>query len=210
MKKDFILDFETIGQIPYFAPAICCSYYIFDWDRFLNQPYTFTELLTVIRKSKLSIKNQIENYDFSYTQDDLQWWLDQPKDIKIQLKPRDSDLTAGQFVDELCSYIKSHDGINHWWSRSNGFDPVILDRLARETKRVPMLNSCLPHWNVRDTRTYIDAKFNFTTKNGFIPVNDEQWWNDNFKLHDSTHDVAADILRLQAIYRAENDLEQTQ
>ena len=56
MKKDFILDFETIGQIPYFAPAICCSYYIFDWDRFLNQPYTFTELLTVIRKSKLSIK----------------------------------------------------------------------------------------------------------------------------------------------------------
>ncbi len=210
MKKDFILDFETIGQIPYFAPAICCSYYIFDWDRFLNQPYTFTELLTVIRKSKLSIKNQIENYDFSYTQDDLQWWLDQPKDIRIQLKPRDSDLTAGQFVDELCSYIKSHDGIKHWWSRSNGFDPVILDRLARETKRVPMLNSCLPHWNVRDTRTYIDAKFNFTTKNGFIPVNDEQWWNDNFKLHDSTHDVAADILRLQAIYRAENDLEQTQ
>jgi hypothetical protein len=57
-------------------------------------------------------------------------------------------------------------------------------------------------------RTHIDAKFNYTTRSGFIPVADEKYWESAFVAHDSTHDVAADVLRLQAIHRAENDLEQ--
>ena len=57
-------------------------------------------------------------------------------------------------------------------------------------------------------RTYIDAKFNFETQNGFCPVSDTSTWDRNFKKHDSSWDVLADVLRLQAIVRAENDLEQ--
>jgi hypothetical protein len=38
-------------------------------------------------------------------------------------------------------------------------------------------------------------------------VSDEQYWNKTFIKHDSRFDIAADILRLQAISRAENDLE---
>jgi len=40
-----------------------------------------------------------------------------------------------------------------------------------------------------------------------VPVSDVDYWNSAFVAHDSTHDVAADVLRLQAIHRAENDLE---
>ena len=70
------------------------------------------------------------------------------------------------------------------------------------------LNEYLMFWRVRDTRTFIDAKFDFKTKNGFVPVSDEAYWSEAFKEHDSIHDIAADILRLQAIHRAENDEEQ--
>ena len=61
---------------------------------------------------------------------------------------------------------------------------------------------------VRDMRTYIDAKFNFDTENGFCPIADQQKWDRAFKKHDSSWDVLADVLRLQAIARAENDMEQ--
>ena len=72
---------------------------------------------------------------------------------------------------------------------------------------IPHCSNCL--WKVRDVRTFIDAKFDFSTRSGFVPLADEKYWNEAFVAHDSTHDVAADVLRLQAIYRAENDLEQT-
>jgi hypothetical protein len=72
------------------------------------------------------------------------------------------------------------------------------------------LNEYIPFWRVRDTRTYIDASFDFSTKNGFVPIADEEYWNNNFKAHDSVHDVAADILRLQTIHRAQHDMEQVE
>jgi hypothetical protein len=39
-------------------------------------------------------------------------------------------------------------------------------------------------------------------------VANESAWETTFKPHDSSWDILADVLRLQAIVRAENDLEQ--
>jgi hypothetical protein len=61
----------------------------------------------------------------------------------------------------------------------------------------------LPHWSLRDTRTWIDAKLDFPRKNGFCPIEDEKIWEQTFKAHDSAWDILADVLRLQAIDRAE-------
>ena len=79
----------------------------------------------------------------------------------------------------------------------------------RDTGRTIELNQYLPYYNVRDIRTYIDAKFDFKGKNNIVPLADEEYWNEAFVAHNSSHDVAADILRLQTIYRLENGLEQT-
>ena len=73
-----------------------------------------------------------------------------------------------------------------------------------------LMNEYLRWWRVRDIRTWIDAKFDFSTKNGFVPIADVEYWENTFIGHDSTHDVAADVLRLQAIHRAENELEQVE
>ncbi len=208
MRTDFILDFETIGQVAYQAPAIDCSYLIFNWDRFTDDPYTFEELIGQAKKSKLSVKDQMQNYDFSYKEEDLKWWMEQPPEVRRNIKPLDNDLTVVEFMSELINFLRLYQKIDYWWSRANGFDPVILHHLALVTNRDRLLNEYLPHWKVRDTRSFIDAKFNFTTQNGFCPIADENKWNNIFNAHDSTHDIAADVMRLQAIHRAENDLEQ--
>lgn len=210
MRTDFILDYETIGQNARLAPAIDCSYTTFEWERFTDQPYTFQELITTIKKSKISIKNQVTNYDFSYKEDDLKWWMEQPPEVRKNIKPLPTDLTVPQFIETLIDFLRKSPKIDYWWSRANGFDPVILHHQSSCVKKDVLMNEYLPHWRLRDTRTYIDAKFDFSTKNGFVPIADEEYWNANFKAHDSTHDVAADILRLQAIHRAQHDMEQTE
>ena len=208
MRTDFILDFETIGQCARKAPGIECSYTTFVWDRFLDEPYSFQELLGIIQKAKLDLQDQMKNYDFEYQKSDLDWWLQQPPEVRRLLKPKPDDLKIPQFIEQMIGYLRIQGKVDYWWSRSNGFDPVILDHMAMAVGKDKFLNEYIPYWRVRDTRTFIDAKFNFTTKNGFVPVADTEQWEKVFSAHDSRHDVAADILRIQAIHRAENDMEQ--
>lgn len=210
--KHFIIDFETIGQHAAVVPAIDCSYTTFEWERFTEQPYSFKELVLGVTQDKFDIKDQMVTHGCKYNERDLQWWLDQPPALRTNMKPNPTlDLTAVQFMEKFINYLRAEGPINYWWSRSNTFDPVILERLAQNAGKSSLLNDYLKYWAVRDTRTYIDAKFNFDVpgkKNGFVPVSDIAKWEYNFKAHDSKHDVAADILRLQAIVRAEADLEQ--
>ena len=208
MKTDLILDFETIGQVAYKAPAINCSYMTFKWDRFLNDPYTFQELVGQAKTSKISIKDQVENYDFSYKQKDIQWWMEQPIEARRNIKPLENDLTLVEFICEFIDHLRLYEKIDYWWSRSNSFDPVVLQHIGIATNRDSILNGLIPWWKVRDTRTFIDSKLNFPKENGFCPIADVDHWNKIFNKHDSAHDIAADIMRLQAIHRAEHDLEQ--
>ena len=204
------MDFETLGQNALKVPALDCSYTTFVWERFLDEPYSFDELIGSINKVKLSVEDQVKNYGAKYTQDDLKWWQQQPKEVRKNIAPSEDDAFVTEFIGIVIGYLKHSEKVDYWWSRSNTFDPIIMWRLAEYVGQDLLLNEYLKFWKVRDIRTHIDSKFNFTTRNGFVPVADETWWNDNFKAHDSTHDVAADILRLQAIHRAENDLQQVE
>lgn len=208
MRKDFILDFETIGSDAKVIPVINCAYTTFEWDRFeSDNPYSFQELVATMQKSKLDIKDQMQNHGCKYTSEDLQWWLDKPAQLRADLKPSEDDLKPNQFIAKLLDYLLSANKISYWWSRSNTFDPIILDRMAEISNKKNQLSAYLPYWKVRDTRTYIDAKFNFPGNNGFCPFPDEEKWEVTFNAHDAKHDVAADIMRLQAIVRAELDME---
>jgi len=210
MSTHFIIDFETIGQCAREIPAIDCAYITFQWERFTENPYSFKELVNNMQQAKFDIKDQMINHGCKYNQRDLQWWLDQPPELRKNLKPSADDLNASQFMEKLIDYLRAAGKIDYWWSRSNSFDPVILDRIAQNANKTSLLGEHLKYWAVRDTRTFIDAKFDFNTPggNGFVPVSNLQKWEQNFSKHNSKHDVAADILRLQTIVRAENDLEQ--
>ena len=209
MNQHFIIDFETIGQNVMRCPIIDAAYIAFDWDRFNGDPYSFEELTSLVKTDKFDVKDQVGR-GCSFKDSDLAWWQQQSKEAKRKLKPSTNDLTIEEFSANIFKYLRDVGKIEYWWSRGNTFDPVLLERVMNQLDQHLLMNEYLRWWRIRDVRTWIDAKFNFSTKSGFVPVSDVEYWENTFIGHDSTHDVAADVLRLQAIHRAEHDLEQVE
>jgi hypothetical protein len=205
--KHCIIDFETFGTNTQNCVVIDCSVMVFDSDRFLQKPYTIKSI-SECKKFKLSVTNQVEKYQYKIEEDTLAFWQKQGKEVRAKIKPLPTDITVQEFVEEFLEYLTPFGKIDRWWSRSNSFDPIILWRLFDAVGHGNKINEYLPHWNLRDTRTFIDAKLDYPRKNGFVPIADETLWNSVFIHHDSSWDILADVLRMQAITRAENDMEQ--
>ena len=206
MKKEIIIDFETLGVDATSCAVIDCSVVVFERERFINNPYTLADINNV-QRFKLSVKDQVSNYNSVVESEVIEFWSKQESVVRNKIKPLDSDLTVTDFVNDFHEIVVANN-IDYWWSRGNAFDPIILTRLYNSQNMHAQLNGYLKYHKVRDMRTYIDAKFDFSLKqNGFVPIKDESLWEKSFKLHDSSWDVLADLLRLQAITRAENDLE---
>lgn len=201
------MDFETFGTNVNDCAVIDCSFFVFDTEKMISkEPYT-TKSIVDIKKCKLSVKNQVDKYGWKVYNDTIKFWQSQAKEVQKLISPRQSDITLEQFSIELFNTLNQSGKINCWWTRSSSFDPPIMWRLMKAVNMDTAFNEHLPHWKHRDTRTFIDAKLDFPAVNGFIPVEDTEFWNKVFQKHNSSWDVLADILRMQAIFRAENDLE---
>lgn len=209
-SNHFILDYETLSQDATRCAAIDCSYVVFDWDRFTSRddPYTFEELLSQTHKAKFDVTDQVKRHSFVIDKSTLDWWSTQGPAARNLLKPSLDDITIEKFFSNLTEYLERHNYIKYWWSRSNTFDPVILWQQASKCGMSERIGKLLPHWKIRDTRTFIDAKTNFSMKsNGFCPLKNEDRWNEVFVQHSSRHDIVADVLRLQTLVRLEKDLD---
>jgi hypothetical protein len=150
----------------------------------------------------------MKNYDYKVDKSTLKFWEEQEPEVRRHAMPSKDDLKLDEFATEFFRYVRKHDGVKFWWSRNNTFDPAITDRIAHDTGNHHVMEKLLPFWGVRDIKTHIDAKFDYKTDTNFIPVSDEVYWKETFKPQNSTHDVAADVMRVQTIYRAENELSQ--
>lgn len=207
-RSHFIFDCETLGQDVFTLPVLDFSYLIFDWDRFTSDnPYRFDELLSLAGRTKLKVSEQ---FKMGYIPDEStkKWWMSQGESAKKVLLPSNEDVTIAQFMDNILEYL-GDTKIHYWWSRANTFDPIILNRLARDaggdySKR---LANKLKFWLVRDTRTFIDSYTNFNSNRvSFMPLENEQIWNEKFVHHSSKHDIVGDVLRLQTLVRVNGGL----
>ena len=205
--KHLILDFETMGTKVYDCAVIDCSFYVFDTDKMISSdPYT-TKNIVDIHKCKLSVQKQVDNYGWKVYSDTIQFWQSQSKEVRKLIVPKETDITVEEFASEFFNVLNKAGKISHWWTRSSSFDPLILWRMMEQIGKEQNINQYLPHWKHRDTRTFIDAKLNFPKINGFIPIEDTAFWEKAFQAHNSSWDVLADLLRIQALLRAEADLE---
>ena len=209
-SHDLVIDFETMGQNEAACAVIECAALYFDWSRFIDNPYSFEELVDLSVRYKLDVAAQVTKYNWKIEPDTLTFWQGTPADVQKRITPKKGDLSVEEFCDQFIDTLKAKPKVDYWWSRSNNFDPPILLRLMRAAGNYHTIRQYLPIHRVRDTRSFIDAKFNFSTRNGFVPVADEVYWTAHFKAHNSQHDTAADVLRLQAIARAEADLDQVE
>jgi hypothetical protein len=208
-NNDLIVDFETMGQDESNCAVIDCAALFFEWKRFTsNKPYSFEELLGNTKRFKLNVKHQVVEHNYVVEPETIQFWQTTDPETRARIAPQKDDLTVEQFTTQFIDMLASSRKVDYWWSRSNNFDPPIIWRLMRRSKRYHDFNQYVMFHRLRDVRTFIDAKFDFETVNGFVPISDERYWATTFKPHNSQHDVAADVMRLQAITRAENDMEQ--
>lgn len=207
MKHCFI-DAETFGQNAIDCAVIDISSIVVDTDKMISDnPYTLSSISETVR-FKLSVKDQVETCNRVLYKSGIDYWKEQSVDARINIQPKKSDLLISDFTDKFLKYLFKFGKIDYWWSRSNTFDPIILIGLFSSQNKYDLMNEYLPFWRVRDLRTYIDAKLDFPKINGFIPMENIAAWNDTFVQHDSSWDILADVLRMQAIIRAENDLTQ--
>ena len=186
MRNDLIIDFETMGQDVHNCAVIDMSAMVFQWDKFTsNDPYNLSDVFKV-KKFKLNVSEQVKKFNWVVDKSTLDFWSQQDSEVRKNIAPKSSDLSVEDFCKQFTDFLIDGPKIDFWWSRSNSFDPVILERLFKSQNKVNHLQSHLQHWKVRDTRTFIDAKFDFgLKKNGFNPCANEEKWDSVFKAHDS-------------------------
>ena len=207
-KNNLIIDFETMSDRASACAAIDCAVLYFDAERFTSdQPYSFKSLFQSVEYFKLDVKNQVVDHKFEVSEGTVKFWSQQNEDVRKRIAPKNDDLSVEEFADNFIAHLGSLPKIDTPWARATNFDATVLERLAAAAGRTSDLNEYLMHWRWRDVRTYIDAMLDFPKVNSFIPVKDAEFFNAIFKQHDCRYDVVADVLRLQALERSQNDME---
>ena len=194
MNECVIYDFETLSQDQHKGVVVSFALLPFSENRYIDNPYTYEELLDNCKYIKFNIAEQVETYGRSVSKSTLQWWNEQGAEAKKELKPSAEDKSITQLYDFLTSNIdlKNH---KKAFTRGNTFDPIFLDSILKESGKVnPM------HWgSIRDTRSMIEGmSFGMTLDNGFMPGD----LKDKFIKHNPRHDIAMDVMRMQLLAQA--------
>lgn len=205
MAKDFIIDWETFGNVSR-SSVIDCAVVVFDSDPEVIE--TFDELVNRGMKLKFNLKAQ-KGYRL-FGASTIKWWKEQSAEAKANLAPSPEDIDHVEGVYKILEFLKEN-GVDTWnsfgWCRGQSFDfPILVDILREgelrkgiEEKDIDTfkLEPC-KFWNQRDIRTAIESLLltrGLTTTplhNGVLK---------GFIAHDSIHDCAKDILMLKYAQR---------
>lgn len=194
--NSLIYDFETLSQDPLTGVAVSVAYIKFNYKRLSSdQPYTYEELLDSCRVVRLSVADQVENYNRKIQADTLEWWKEQSPEAIKSLAPTPQDLTVKEFVELMDVELWSV-GYDKVFTRGNTFDPVYMTTLYNDVGKGEPLQAW---WSIRDTRSLIEGmSFGSGLSNKYIPEGLEE----KFVAHDPAHDVAMDIMRIQTLAQA--------
>lgn len=194
MNECVIYDFETLSQDQRRGVVTSFAMLPFSEKRYIEQPYTFEELVANCKYIKFNVEDQVVNYKRVMSKDTIDWWNSQGEDAKKQIRPSDEDVSITEFYDFIvnnadCKNVKKS------YSRGNTFDPMFLQYLMAQTGHPDPF-----HWRtVRDTRSTIEGmSFGMNLENGFMPGD----LKDKFIKHDPCHDVAMDVMRMQLLAQA--------
>lgn len=197
-RKHLIFDFETFGQNTQTCPIIDCSFLIVDEYAMKRGDYTFDGLIDQAVKFKVSVEEQVKQYGYKVEKQTVEWWERQGDDARKQILPKPDDLSLKEFCEAVINFIDDNGRVDYWWARANTFDPIILFRAFKDCGMADEMDKRLKFWKVRDTRSYIEGAFGFDFDNKFLPDKDCE---EKFVAHDSRHDIAVDLLRLQTILK---------
>ena len=90
MRNDLIIDFETFGKDANKCAVIDCSVMVFNWDRFLDDPYNFKDVVKA-KRFKLDVVNQVKKYGFEVDASTVSWWESLGPEVRKHIKPTPND-----------------------------------------------------------------------------------------------------------------------
>ena len=193
LNECVIYDFETLSQDQIKGVVLSFAMLSFTEKRYIEDPYTFEELVDSAKFIKFDVKDQIENYGRKISAETLNWWKEQGERARKQLNPSSNDKP----ISELFYFISTNCDLKNLkksFTRGNTFDPMFLQFLMKDIGNIDPF-----HWKtVRDTRSMIEGMaFGMDIDNGF----EIKEVGDKFVKHDPRHDIALDVLRMQTLAR---------
>ena len=205
MAKDFIIDFETFGNVSS-SSVIDLALITFDSDPEVLE--SFDELVKRGHRIKFDLKSQKGHRLFGKST--LEWWKKQSAEARANLASTPDDLSVIAGIKEAQQYLIDN-GIHPWdsfgWCRGQSVDfPIFVDCL-RDVQRAQGISEeeidtfkeepC-KFWNQRDIRTAIES---LLLTRGLTTTPLPKGTLDGFIAHDSIHDCAKDILMLKYAQR---------
>jgi hypothetical protein len=188
-----IYDFETMSQNPVDGVVVSFAMASYDPQRFADNPYTYQEILDKTQYMKFDVEDQVKNYNRKIEKDTLEWWSRQNKEAQKKLAPSADDKSIADLYGFFI--VNKPVNLNKVYTRRNTFDPVFMTSLMKATGNPEPYD----WWSVRDTISYIEGlSYGVDLNPGFIPEGLE----DKFVKHDPTHDIAMDVMRMQALVQA--------
>ena len=189
-----IYDFETMSQNPVDGVVVSFAMASYDPQRFANDnPYTYQEILDKTHYMKFDVEDQVKNYNRKIEKATLEWWSQQNKEAQKKLAPSPDDKSIADLYGFFI--VNKPVNLNKVYTRLNTFDPIFMTSLMKATGNPEPYD----WWSVRDTISYIEGlSYGVDLNPGFIPEGLE----DKFVKHDPTHDIAMDVMRMQAIVQA--------
>lgn len=192
---DFIIDFETLGNLPDGA-LIDCAVVPFV-DDYENVP-TFKELVASGKKVKFDLTEQKRKKSRFFDLPVIQWWKKQDEAAKVNLKSSTEDVSLAEGLKQIHDHLIAA-GVKQTksfgWSRGTAFDFSMYVTWIRNVtgNRETFDDEIVRFWSQRDVRTAIEANLG-TRWMTECPL--PMGTLDGFVAHDSIHDCAKDVLML--------------
>lgn len=188
-----IYDFETLSQDPVNGVVVSFAMLNYRESRFVDDPYTYQELVDKSFYMKFDVEDQVKNYNRVIEKSTLEWWSKQSKEAQSKLAPSSDDASISELYDFFT--VNRATNMRRVYTRRNTFDPIFMTSLMKATGKPEPYD----WWDVRDTISYIDGlSYGVDLKNNFIPDGLEE----HFVAHDPRHDIAMDVMRLQTLVQA--------
>lgn len=205
MIKDFIIDYETFGNVSNSA-VIDVAAVVFDPNPEVVE--TFGELINRGMKLKFNLRAQQNVRLFGAST--MKWWKSQSEEARKNLAPSNEDIDHVEGLYKILKFLKDN-GVKEWdsfgWCRGQSFDfPILVDIIREGERRKGIadrdidtfaLEPC-KFWNQRDIRTAIES---LLLTRGLTTTPLRKGVLDGFIAHDSIHDCAKDILMLKYAQR---------
>jgi hypothetical protein len=182
-----------MSQNPVDGVVVSFAMASYDPQRFADNPYTYQEILDKTHYMKFDVEDQVKNYNRKIEKATLEWWSQQNKEAQKKLAPSPEDKSIADLYGFFI--VNKPVNLNKVYTRRNTFDPIFMTSLMKATGNPEPYD----WWSVRDTISYIEGlSYGVDLNSSFIPEGLE----DKFVKHDPTHDIAMDVMRMQALVQA--------